>query len=256
MGGFLRQAGKFFAWLFFYIAAYLDLWFDAMRALPALRRDPARRVFLKQIYFTGIEALPLLTVTALGAGFISIQQLNGILAGDMDLTIGVFRSLIVREGSALFVAFIVLARSGSAIASELADARQHGEVATLYRLGIDPAVYLIAPRVAGCMLSVACLTIYWQIALVFGGFALVSVFLGWDYILALEKFSSGINDWRAAAVLVQSVVFGAIIGTVCCQQGLNVSPGPLGIPVATRIAMVHSFTAIILTYAFFLVLFP
>lgn len=254
MGGFLRQAGKFFAWLFFYAAAYLDLCFDAVRSFPALRRNPGRRVFLKQIYFTGIEALPLLTVTAVGAGFVSVQQLDGVLSGNMDLTISVFRSLIVREGSALFVAFMVLARSGSAIASELADVRQHGEVASLYRLGIDPAVYLIAPRVAACMLSVACLTFYWQLASVFGGFALVSIFLGWDYGLILEKFSSGIDAWRAVAALAQSVVFGAIIGTVCCQQGLNVAPGPLGIPVATRISMVHSVTAIIIAYAFFLFL--
>ncbi len=255
MSGFLRQTAAFLAWLVFYFAAYLDLWLDAVRAMPGLRRDPGRRVLFRQIYFTGIEALPLLTVTAVGAGFVSIQQLSGVLAGDMDLVIGVFHSLIVREGAVLFVAFMVLARSGSAIASELADARQHGEVASLYRLGIDPAAYLIAPRVAACTVSVACLALYCQVALVFGGFALASVFLGWDYGLALEKFTSGVTVRNAIAALVQSVVFGAIIGTVCCQQGLNVAPGPLGIPVATRISMVHSFTAIILAYAFFLVLF-
>lgn len=250
----MRQTGKFAAWLLFYFAAYLDVWLDAARALPSLRRDPGRRVFFKQIYFTGIEALPLLTVTALGAGFVSIQQLDGLLSGDMDLIVSVFRSLIVREGSVLFVAFVVLARSGSAIASELADARQNGEVASLYRLGIDPAVYLVAPRVAACTLSVACLAMYCQLALVFGGFALVSIFLGWDYGLALEKFASGISERHAIATLAQSLVFGSLIGTICCQQGLNVAPGPLGIPVATRISMVHSIAAIILAYAFFLVL--
>lgn len=254
MSGFLRRAAAFLAWLLFYIAAYLDLWLDAVRAMPAMRRNPARRVFFRQVYFSGIEALPLITVTAVGAGFVSIHQLDGVLGGDMDLVIGVFRSLIVREGAVLFVAFMVLARSGSAIASELATARQHGEVASLYRLGIDPAAYLVAPRVAACSLSVACLALYCQMAMVFGGFALASVFLGWDYVVALEKFTGGMSAWHAVAAVAQSLVFGALIGTICCQQGLNVAPGPLGVPGAARVSMVHSFTAIILAYALFLVL--
>lgn len=255
MSGFLRQAGKFVVWLFHYVAAYLSLWFDAVRAAPAIFRNPGRRVFLKQVYFTGIEALPLVTAIALGGGFVAIQQLDAVLSGDMDLTITVFRTLVVREGAVLFVAFMVLARSGSAIASELADTRQHGEVASLYRLGIDPAAYLVAPRVAACAVSTACLALYCQTALVFGGFALVSIFMGWDYGLAVQKFTGGVSDWRTIVALAQSVVLGAIIGTVCCQQGLNVAPGPLGIPVATRTSMVHSMTGIILAYAFFLVLF-
>lgn len=254
MSGFFRQAAAFIAWLVFYIVAYLDLWLDAVRAMPSMRRNPGRRVLFRQIYFTGIEVLPLITASAVGAGFVSIQQLNGVLSGDMDLVLGVFRSLIVREGAVLFTAFVVLARSGSAIASELADARQHGEVTSLYRLGIDPAAYLVAPRVAACTISVACLALYCQVALVFGGLALVSFFLGWDYGLALDKFISGVSAGQAVAALAQSLIFGAIIGTVCCQQGLNVAPGPLGIPVATRVAMVHSFTAIIIAYAVFLVL--
>ena len=251
----MRQALRFISWLLACGGAYLALCLEALGESPCLARNPARRTLLRQIYFTGIEPLPLLTVLGLVTGYAAAAALNGVLMGDMALTIDVFRALVVREASLLLVAFFLLARSGSAIASELASARQQGELRTLYSLGIDPVAYLVAPRVVALILCVAALGVYFQVAAVFGGFALMSIFGNWDYFLAIGKFAEGLDGWASAVMIGKTMVFGAIIGTVCCQQGMTAVPGPLGVPGATRTGMIHSFTAIVLGDAIFVALF-
>ena len=255
MRDFIRQSLRFIAWLLAYGGAYLALLLEALGESPGLARNPARRTFLRQIYFTGIETLPLLTVVGLVTGYAAAAALHGVLMNDLALTVDVFRALVVREASLLLVAFFVLARSGSAIASELASARQQGELATLCSLGIDPVAYLVAPRVAALILCVAALSVYFQVAAVFGGFALMSIFGNWDYFIAVGRFAEGLDGWTSAVMIAKTVVFGAIIGTVCCHQGMTAVPGPLGVPGATRTAMIHSFTAIVLGEGLFVAIF-
>ncbi|MBU3665305.1 MAG: ABC transporter permease [Chthoniobacterales bacterium] len=253
MGAIFPQTRRFLAWLFAYAGAYFGVFFDAARNAPALMREPGRRVLLKQIYFTGLEALPLLTLIAIILGFAALSPLYNLLQ-ETGLALDVFRLLVLHEASILVVAFFVLARSGSAIASELASARQQGEIASLYRMGIDAGAYLVTPRVAGCVLSVAALTVYFQVAMVFGGISLMSVFSNWDFAVAMGKFAGGLQPASAILSLFKAGIFGAIIGTISCQQGLLAVSGPLGIPVATRTAMVHGFGAIVVTEGLFVAL--
>jgi phospholipid/cholesterol/gamma-HCH transport system permease protein len=218
-------------------------------------RTPYRQVFFKQIYFSGIESIPFLSFTALLLGFTVTSRLSEVMADDISHTVNIFRSMIVQEGALLIVAFYVMARSGSAMASELASCKQHGEVAALYRMGIDPAGYLVAPRVVAAFLSVSALTVIFQVVLVLGGFALASLFMEWDYILVMRKFlHGGLSLSGAVFTLFKTSVYGALIGAVACRQGLRAVRGPQGIPVATRTAVVHGLSVIVLaaTVFFFL----
>jgi phospholipid/cholesterol/gamma-HCH transport system permease protein len=252
---FLRQTGVFVGWLLANAAAYCDVFLDALRHPARIFRNPGRRVLLKQVYFTGIEALPLVAVTALLTGYTATAQLYLGLLRDMALTLDMFRLLIVQHSSILIVALFVLARSGSAIAAELAEMRRHGEVASLYRLGIDPASYLVAPRVVACLLSVPALAAIFQVIMVFGGFGLMALFEGWDFNRTLSEYARGIALGHGFVMVLKALVFGACIGAICCRQGLAAMPGPLGVPVATRTAMVHGFTAIVLAEVGFFLLF-
>ena len=254
MNRILAGAGRFLAWLATHAWAYWAVLADALRGVPRLALPPFRTVLLRQIYFTGIEALPLLAPLALIAGFASLSPLHAALLQDMNTTIMVFRILVLQEAVPLLVGFFILARSGSAIASELASNRQNGEVASLYRMGLDAGEYLIAPRVAAAALSMAVLVVYFQVFTVFGGFALMSLSSGWDFSLALGKFAGGINPTVAIVIIIKAMIFGTLIGVISCQQGLASRRGPLGIPIATRAAAVHGITAIAIAEALFVLL--
>jgi len=237
--------------LFLNLAAYGGTFWDALRQLPAVLRAPCLRVLLKQVYFTGIEALPILAVAALLGGYLTTQQLYLVMGKELVLTVEVVRFLLVQEGAVFLVAIYVLARSGSAIASELASMRQNGEVLQLYRWGVDPAAYLVAPRVWGPALSIAGLTVYVQVIMVLGGFALMALFEGWDYVMSLEVFSRGLDPARGFLTILKGFGFGLVLGSVACQQGLQAVPGPQGIPMAARSAVVHSFAGILILDSIF-----
>lgn len=245
----------FAAWLAVCFAASFDVFLDMFRHGGSILRLPGRRVLLKQVYFTGIEALPLVTITALVSGFTTISQLYRVLLQDMALTLDVFRLLLVQEGSVLIVALFVLARSGSAMAAELADMQQKGEVNSLYRMGIDPASYLVAPRVAACLVSVPGLAAFFQVILIFGGLAFMALFDGWDFPLALSHYTRGLQPDRGLVMFAKALMFGGAVGAICCRQGLAAMPGPFGVPVAVRTAMVHGFIAIVLMEGFFVLVF-
>ena len=70
---------------------------------------------------------------------------------------------------------LVIQRSGTAVATELALREISGEVASLRRMRIDPQDYLVVPRVVGMAVSNAALTLYVQLIAVGGGMVLAAL---------------------------------------------------------------------------------
>jgi len=247
---------RFLFYLVQALAGYGSVFGDALRyGGGILNSPPVRQVFFRQIYFSGIEALPLLSVAALALGFGGLNRLNAVLGGDLEQTLDVFRALLVQASSVFVVALYVLARSASAMAAELAGLKQNGELRALYRLGIDPGAYIVAPRVWAMMASVSALTVYFQIIMVFGGLALMSLTAGWDYYFSLEIFLRGIEPGDALLTVGRSMALGATVAVVACQQGLRAVMGPRGVPVATRTAVVHGFTSVLVIDILFALIF-
>lgn len=251
MNAILKQSRRFLRTWIHYAASYFDILLDAAKNAPVIFKPPYSKVFLKQVYFTGIESLPFLAIAALILGFATSSQIYLVLGKDVALTMKIFRLLLVQEGAELLVALYILSRSGSAMASELANCCEHGEILSLYRLGIDPAAYLIAPRIISMALSVSALTIYFQGILVFGTIALMSFFYEWDYLLALANFAQGVDPLHSLLMVLKTMIFGAVIAGICSYQGMHAIAGPQGIPVATRTAIMHGFAGILLIDAFF-----
>src|SRR3954470_2609109 len=98
-----------------------------------------------QIYFTGFQALPLISVLAIASGSIVILQTSsnlsllggGAMLGDLMVAI------IVRELAPLLTALIVIARSGTAVSSEIGNMRVNREIEALECMGIHPLSYVV-----------------------------------------------------------------------------------------------------------------
>ena len=85
----------------------------------------AFRVVLQQVYFTGLEALPFLALLSLLLGSTviiqSLPQLQGVGANQLIGKILVIT--IVRELGPILTAMVVITRSGTAMAAEMATNR-------------------------------------------------------------------------------------------------------------------------------------
>ena len=220
----------------------------AMANMPRSVRRMFGRVLVLQVRFTAVDAMPIIAGLALLIGILVIAQAQAqaVRFGVSEALGQLLATIIVRELGPLFAAIIVVARSGTAISSELATSRVMGEVTALEALGVDPVQYLVIPRLAGCAISVAILAIYFDFIAIVGGMFATSWLAGlspWDY---LESLRMGLSMWDAALVLTKGALFGLGTAGVCCWAGLRAARTPAAIPQSvTRgvvIALVYVFS--------------
>ncbi|HHL40143.1 MAG TPA: ABC transporter permease [Deltaproteobacteria bacterium] len=208
----------------------------------ALRSRASKTVFMRQIYFTVFEALSIIFWIALIIGLIIVTESFDILPklGE-ELLIGEILVLVViRELGPLFSAVIVIARSGTAMASELGSMKMSREVSSLEVMGIDPHGYLVAPRVAGTALGVVVLTFYFEVVAVLGGFLLAGFEKRISFTVYARSVLEAMDFLDVGVTLLKSAVFGLIIGAVCTYSGLEVSGSITRIPQQTTRAVITS----------------
>jgi phospholipid/cholesterol/gamma-HCH transport system permease protein len=222
----------------------------ALREIPGVFLHglrPVFRVYLKQVYFTGLEALTIIITLFLLIGIVIVTQFISLAGvGSAPLTGKVLVWIVVRELGPLLTAVIVVARSGSAIATELATMKIGGELDVLESLGIPPLRYLILPRIAGVTTAVMVLTLYAEIVSVAGGFLAAS--LAWG--VSLEQYTQGIIPFltfrEIGVSILKSFVFGIFVSGACCRQGISVGESLTQIPQAATKGVMRSLLLVFL----------
>ena len=229
------------------------------RRMLRLRADQWGVVFDQtrlQVRFTALEALPLARLAALLLGGSTLSRVYGQMSafGAEAYLSRLLAQLVIRELGPLLIGVIVIGRSGTAIAAEMASTRLSGEVDALAALGVDPIQYLLVPRILGGILSLFTLIVVFDAAALLGGFL-----VAWSRLpLALGSFLEALAKaigWRELAVtFTKALAFGALIPLICASSGLRVRQSSTEIPQAVTAAAVASLLAIFLLGAFLSVL--
>jgi phospholipid/cholesterol/gamma-HCH transport system permease protein len=230
--------------------------FRAAKAPGAAAQAVCRSIALRQVFYTGFQAVSLISVVAFFVGATMIVQTE-LLGGALNReTAGrVLVAIVLRELAPLVTAIIVAGRSGTAIATELGVMRVNSEVLALASLGIDPPRFLVWPRIVATLVSVPLLTVYFSAMAVFGGL-----------VAAVLMDPSGIGDWQAGLamgltpmdvplLLTKGLGLGAIVGWLCSYYGLQVGVSPTEVPIQASRAVVQTLLACIVVNAVWTVLF-
>jgi phospholipid/cholesterol/gamma-HCH transport system permease protein len=228
--------------------------FRAAAQLTRAGRWVTLRVLINQIRFTALQAIGLVAFLAAILSFLVISQTVRQLGrlGATDLIGTVIVVAVIRELGPLLTALIVVSRSGTAIAAEMATNRVMGEVTALEAMGIDPYIYLVLPRMLGAIVSVAALMI------VFDGVALASGYFGaalsgmhfQRYANIVLTTLSAKDVWLTVA---KGVVFGSAVALFPSYHGLAVKAGPTEIPQAVTRGVMATIVAIFISSALFVV---
>jgi phospholipid/cholesterol/gamma-HCH transport system permease protein len=212
-----------------------------------------RNVLARQILFTGYEAVTFVATVAVMVGLSVVLQtqlwLNRL--GQSALLGPVLVMVVVREVGPLLANFIVIGRSGTAIATELGNMNVNGEVRVLDAQGLDPFTYLIIPRVLGVAISVFCLTVVFVVVSFISGY-LSGLLLGAGSGRPGVFFDSVIGAIRPSDVLnllAKTWIPGLLTGTICCVEGLSISTAVTEVPQAATRAVVRSITALFVSSA-------
>ena len=168
-------------------------------------------------------------------GTLIIAYVIEVLNADAALAVKLLLLVVLREVGPLIAAVLVIQRSGTAVATELALKEISGETASLRRMRIDPRDYLVVPRVVGMALSNAALTLYVQLIAVGGGTVFASLIIQVPLEELLEHFFLLASPHDLVYSFLKSVLFGAAIAVVACYHGLH--PGGHSINAVPRAAI-------------------
>lgn len=206
------------------------------------------RATLRQILFTGFDAVTLTALLGAVVGVLVIVQSAQSLP-DIGLAESMGKLLvllIMKELGPVLVAFVVAARSGTAIAAELATMKVRGEIDGLTGVGVDPLVYLVFPRIVGVATAVISLTVVFVTTAFFAGFGFAAVSRA---ALTLESLFSTLFRAMApqdiALMIAKSAAMGVAIAGVCATRGLSAGTSSTDVPVATLRAVVSALFACI-----------
>jgi phospholipid/cholesterol/gamma-HCH transport system permease protein len=243
--------GRIFTTNIGYTLRVLLMCYLAFRSLIKDKSQSSRTILsvvLMQIYFTGWQAMPLITILSLASGtmiiFQSLANLN--LLGGSQMMGGLLIAIIVREVAPLMTALLVVARSGTAVASEIGNMRANREIDALESMGINPISFIVLPRLLGGVISVVSLAIYFVLISLLGGFTIVKLLQNISFQFYIESISRAVASEDVGLFLLKNCFSGIIIFAIACDQGLSVQQSPTEVPVVTTRAVVKSIIYVIL----------
>lgn len=194
-------------------------------------------ITLRQIYFTGVEALKVVAFVSLALGTLVIVEAGSQmdLLGGLKFICKILILVIIRELGSLLTAFIVIGRSGTAIATELGNMIVAQEIDALRVMGINPIYFLVTPRIIGVTIAVFCLTVFFYLVALCGGFLVSMLILPVDFTIFLKELMTSLTGVDLSVGFLKSLAFGLLISLTCTYHGLNVRYSPIEVPqVATK----------------------
>lgn len=232
-------------------ASFLEI-AETVGGMGVLAGKVARRVFtlrldgaevLRSLYKMGVKSIPIVIVTALFTGVITVLQ-----AAPLVQRLGAYGLLgwgagfvTLRELAPLLTALMINGRVGANNTAELGTMVVTEQIDALRVLAIDPIAFLIAPRVVSMVATLFLATLFADTL------ALVGACLAGDALLGVAPrvFYNGLTGSLlgipdVTSGLVKSVVFGIVMALASCQYGLGVKGGAPGVGRAVNATVVAS----------------
>jgi phospholipid/cholesterol/gamma-HCH transport system permease protein len=248
---FINKGGNIFYALGFFLQVFKET------ALFLKRRQVGFKVLMMQIFFTGVEAISIISLLALALGGIIIIQGFTVLAGfgQVKVLYVILIIIITRELGPILTAFIIIARSGTAIATEIGNMVVSHEIEAYISVGINPISYIVVPRFLGVMISLIILTLYFNFFGLFASFLITQLFTPIPFIEYFQNLLSELKLGDIIVSLIKSIIFGGIISIVASYQGFKVRFAITEIPQVVIKAVVQSFALCIIADVMLVLLF-
>jgi phospholipid/cholesterol/gamma-HCH transport system permease protein len=197
------------------------------------RGQAAYKILIMQILFTFVEALGIASLLAIGIGaavyVIGMPLLSGL--SQEKLIYNLLIIIITRELGPLLAAFIIIARSATAIATEIGGMVISHEVEAYISIGVDPIEYLAVPRFLGVTISLFLLNIYFSVFGLVGSFGVVQFFNPMPASYYFNNLLQALTIQDVFISIIKSLCFGMIIAILAIINGFSVERASTEIPI-------------------------
>ncbi len=138
--GVFQRASDFAALLTLLVSARVSV------AHPARRRI-LYKLYRREIYYTGIQSLPVNAVVAMLVGTLLVYRLPPLSQGEqlVPAFAELFVRVIIREVAPLVCAVLLIVRSGTAVTSKIAYLKLFREFEVMKNMGINPLHLVLVP---------------------------------------------------------------------------------------------------------------
>lgn len=246
---FISRASGFFQFCgyFFIVFKTIFVFFATFEIVTGKSRT-SLKVLFKQVLFTGVDALPVISLVSLAIGAIAIIQSLTVLPrfGGEALVGNILVTVIVRELGPLMTAFIVIGRSGTAITAEIGNMVVSHEIEALESMGVDPVRYIVIPRIFGVTVSLVILNIYFDLFAIIGGFLVSKIVLVTSFVVFMDRLLDSVLASDIIISLAKGFIFGIIVSLICTFQGFSVRTSSTEVPQMTTKAVVNAITFLFL----------
>jgi phospholipid/cholesterol/gamma-HCH transport system permease protein len=241
-----------------YVFAVQDYWLLSLQSVVNLFSPPQYWAdTLEQMDSVGVGSIFIVATAAVSIGGVLVLNTASQLQrfGMAALTGDGVALALVRELGPTITALLVAGRNASGMASELGSMVVTEQVDAMRALGTDPIRKLMTPRIVATVCMLPLLVALADFCGLGGGFivAYFTLRLG-----AVQFWTRAVHALALADVtqgMVKPIVFGFIISTVGCYQGLRVKGGTAGVGRATTTAVVISSIAVLISDFFISKLF-
>lgn len=205
------------------------------------RRPFEWRELIKQLERVGVNSLPVVAVTALFTGMVlALQTYDGFRRFQAEGYVPALLGLaLVRELVPVLGGMMVAGRVGSAMAAEVGTMKVTSQIDALEVMATNPIQFLVVPRMWATTLMLPLLIAVGDLIGLLGGQFLITSVLNEPQPGFMDRVFEFVDPEDFWSGMIKAAVFGVIVSTVGCYQGLATRGGAEGVGRGTTAAVVQ-----------------
>jgi len=207
---------------------------------------------LEQMDLIGVGSLLIIVVALICVGGVIVLNAASQFRrfGETVLTGDALSLSLLRELGPVFTALLVAGRNATGMASQLGSMVVTEQVDAMRSMGVDPISKLMTPRVFATVITLPLLVAVGDCAGLLGGFVVASITL---QLNAEQFWTRAVSALAVGDIVIgfsKPLVFGFLVATIGCYQGLRVKGGTEGVGRATIVAFVVASLAVLVADLF------
>jgi phospholipid/cholesterol/gamma-HCH transport system permease protein len=216
-----------------------------------------RAAIVSQVVRVGAKSIFIVTLVSGCVGLILTLQMSPPLDdfGQRDLVANIVGVAVLRELGPLIAAIVLTGFAGAAIAAEIGTMVVGEEVEALEAHALNPVRFLVAPRVIASVVSMTALAVLANAAAIVASLTIAMLVLDIPYATYWSNLTSQVKRVDFSTGILKASVFGLLIGTIACANGLKVTGGAAGVGRATTSTVVECVVAIVIADMVFTAIF-
>lgn len=200
-------------------------------------------LILREIYFSGVLSLLIITVSGLFVGMVlGLQGYDTLQRFGSSEALGILVALsLVRELGPVVAALLFASRAGSSITAEIGLMKATEQLKAMDMMAVNPLARVVAPRFWGGVISMPLLAALFSAMGVFGGWLIGVALIGVDDGAFWSQMQASV-DFREDVLngIIKSVVFGAAVSLIAVFEGYDSAPTAEGVSRAITRTVVTS----------------